>query len=131
MNDQKTEANKDGASSGLALATGSVSPELEAAYANLVKAAQEYSKLAPQISKPTEPPKIEPTLLHADPGNFHRGYNMVLDSGGYMPGKVPVIVVPVRPEDLRRYSRCKTVNALRACLGISSPNSIIRPQRKA
>lgn len=110
------------------LAAGSVSPELEAAYANLVKAAQEYGKLAPQIPKPTEPPKIEPTLLHADPSNFHRGYNMLLDAGGYMPGKVPVIVVPVRQEDLRRYARCKTANALRACLGLSLPNGRDEPR---
>ena len=108
--------------------SGSGSLELEAAYAKLVKAAEEYGKLAPKRPEPTEPPQIAPTLLHAAPSNFHRGYNMMLDAGGYMPGKVPVVVVPARPQDLRRYARKRTVRSLLAHLGLSSPNNPDQPR---
>lgn len=108
------------------------SPELAAAYANLVKAAEEYGKLAPQRPEPTEPPLIVPTLLHATPSNFHRGYNMMLDAGGYMPGKIPVMVIPARPEDLRAYACFRRAKQLRAVLGLSLPNAAVshEPERR-
>lgn len=113
-----------GVGSGGSSATGE-SPELAAAYTNLVKAAQEYGKLAPQRPEPTEPPLIVPTLLHATPSSFHRGYNMVLDAGGYMPGKIPVMVIPARPEDLRAYACFRRAKQLRAVLGLSLPNQLL------
>ena len=107
-----------------ALGDGSESVELKAAYDNLVKAAQEYGRLCPQRPEPKETPTIKPTLRHADPSNFHFGVNMLLDAGGYMPGKIPVVVVPARPEDLRKYARYGSVSArkLLAMLGLSIPN---------
>lgn len=93
--------------------------ELDMAYANLIKAAEEYGKLAPKRPEPTEPPRILPTLLHAAPSNFHRGYNMMLDAGGYMAGKIPVIVVPARPQDIRRYKRLGTLGKFLRHLGLT------------
>lgn len=100
------------------LAGDACSGELETAYANLVKAAEEYGRLAPKRPAPTEPPSIMPTLLHAAPSNFHLGYNMMLDAGGYMPGKIPVIVVPARPQDIRRYKRLGTLGKFLRHLGL-------------
>lgn len=119
MSTSQTEATKDGAATGLAGTTGSGCSELEAAYANLVKAAEEYGKLAPKRPEPKELPSIGPTLLHAAPSNFHRGYNMMLDAGGYMPGKIPVIVVPARPQDIRRYKRLGTLGKFLRHLGLT------------
>ena len=76
-------------------------------------ALNKWQKLAPPPTPPTSPLIIEPTLMHANPNNFHRGCNMTLDSGGYMPGKVPVMVIPCRPEDIKRYKKKgTTINAL-------------------
>ena len=43
---------------------------------------------------------------------------MLLDAGGYMPGKIPVMVIPCRPEDLKRYKQATTINALWHKLGL-------------
>lgn len=43
---------------------------------------------------------------------------MMLDAGGYMPGKIPVIVVPARPEDIRRYKRLGTLGKFLRHLGL-------------
>lgn len=48
-------------------------------------------------------------LRHAAPNNFYPGLNMMLDAGGFMPGKIPVVVLPARPEDIRRYKRLGTL----------------------
>lgn len=104
---------------------GSETDELKAAYDNLVKAAEEYSKLTPKRPEPKGPPRIAPTLKHCEPSNFHSGYNMLLDAGGYMPGKIPVVVIPARPEDLRKYARYGSISArkLLAMLGLSLPKT--------
>lgn len=89
-----------------------MSPAPKKARDNFLDAAEKYLKMQPRPPEPTEPPLIEPKLLHADPSSFHRGYNMILEAGGYMPPKIPCIVVPARPEDLRRYARKRTTKAL-------------------
>ncbi len=94
------------------------SPKLKAAYDALVKAAEAYGRLAPKRPDPTEPPRIVPTLLHCDPSSFHRGFNMICDAGGYMPGKIPVVVVPARPEDIRRYKRLGMLGKFLRHLGL-------------
>jgi hypothetical protein len=93
----------------------------DAALEKLTAALLEYEALSPKPTEPTEPPCIEPTLKHCDPSAFHLGYNMILDAGGYMPGKIPVVVIPARPEDIRRYRRNKrTVHALLVTLGLTA-----------
>lgn len=77
--------------------------EISAAYQRLLDAAEEYGKIAPKREEPKGKPKIEPKLLHTSPDSFRLGYNMMLDAGGYMGGKIPVVVVPVRREDIIRY----------------------------
>lgn len=93
--------------------------EQKEAYDALMKACENYSRVAPKRPQPTGAPEIVPTLKHCDPSNFHRGYNMQLDAGGYMPGKIPVVVVPVRPEDVRRYKRLGTLGKFLRHLGIT------------
>ena len=92
-------------------------PEQKAAWEKVLQAAEEWGKVAPPSKPPSTPLRIEPTLLHAMPSNFHLGYNMLLDAGGYMPGKIPVMVIPIRPEDIKRYKQSTTVNALWHKLG--------------
>lgn len=84
----------------------------EAALEKLMTALEEYNALKPKRPEPTEPPKIAPTLKHCTPDSFHLGYNMTLDAGGYMQGKIPVIVVPAREEDIFRYRRFRSVRSL-------------------
>jgi len=93
-------------------------PEQKAAWEKVLSAAAEWGKVAPPSDPPATPLKIEPTLLHAAPNSFHLGYNMLLDAGGYMPGKIPVMVIPCRPEDLKRYRQATTINALWHKLGL-------------
>lgn len=83
-----------------------------AALDSLARAAERCNALCPPRLEPTEPPKIEPTLKHTLPSAFLRGYNMVLDAGGYMPGKIPVVAVPARLADLKRYARKRSVRSL-------------------
>lgn len=90
----------------------------EKALENLMKALEEYNALTPKRPEPTEPPNIAPTLRHCDPSAFHLGYNMICDAGGYMPGKVPVMVIPARREDLLRYRRKRNVQSLLTALGL-------------
>src|SRR4051812_15245749 len=94
----------------------------------LAAALHAYSALHPKKQTPTEPPNIGPVLMHAAPQNFHLGYNMSLDAGGYMPGKIPVLVVPIRPEDIKHYSQKRTVNAVLAAIGV--PNFAIKTRTK-
>ena len=89
-----------------------MSEEKEEALDRLTKALAEYAALCPKLPEPTEPPEIVPTLKHCCPSNFHRGANMMLDAGGYMPSKIPVVVIPARPEDIKRYRRKRNVQAL-------------------
>ncbi len=91
----------------------------DAAFQRLMQAAKEYNDLSPPRPEPTEPPLIVPTLKHCNPNNFHLGLNMYLDAGGHMPGKIPVVVVPARPADLRRYRSRRTVRALLATLKLT------------
>lgn len=95
-----------------------MSPEKQAAYDELVRAAEAFGKFCPWPEPPKEPPNIRPRLLHANTNNFYAdGLNMFLDAGGYMPGKVPVVVVPIRPEDVRKYKNKRTAVFLLRYLG--------------
>lgn len=110
-----------------AVSTGSVGMSLEQAQENLMKALSEYTALLPKKSEPTGNPIIKPVLMHASPECFRLGYNMHLDSGGYMPGKIPVIAVPARPEDIKRYrTQGYSVKRLMALLLLASPNAVVR-----
>lgn len=94
------------------------SSAVDAAYERVVAAMQEFAALVPPPPNPTSPVRIAPTLLHASPNSFRLGYNISLDAGGYMPGKIPVMVIPARAEDLRSYARKRTVQGLLAALGL-------------
>lgn len=115
----------------LAAAQGSPCVSLEEAQKNLMQALAEYTALLPKQPEPTGKPVIEPRLMHTSPESFRLGYNMHLDAGGYMPGKVPVIVVPARPEDLRQYSaKGCSVKRLMARL-LNLPNTKDQQAREA
>lgn len=106
-----------------------VGGSVEAAQEKLMQALAEYTALLPKQTEPTSQPIIEPRLMHTSPDSFRLGYNMHLDAGGYMPGKVPVIVVPARPEDLRQYSaKGCSVKRLMARL-LNSPNAVVSQPR--
>ena len=83
----------------------------------LSAAMNEYIALCPPVPEPKEPPMIEPRLQSCAASSFHRGYNMTLDCG-HMPGRIPVVVVPVRACDVKKYRRKTTVNLLLKCLKI-------------
>lgn len=100
-------------------ATGS---EIDAALKEVMAAVDKYIALLPKKTD-TDKPQIAPTLRHASPTCFRIGCNMMLDAGGYMPGKIPVVAVPARPEDLRRYARKRSVVAVLKALGLHSPNA--------
>ncbi len=92
----------------------------KAAFDALVKAVDAYGKFCPERVQRKDAPTIQPTLMHANPNNFYRGVNMYLDAGGYMPGKVPVVVVPIRPEDVRKYRNKRTAIFLLRHLGVNT-----------
>lgn len=96
------------------------SPEKQAAYAELIRACEAYGKFCPTPEPPKEPPTIKPRLMHANPNVFYPGLNIWLDAGGYMPGKVPVIVVPVRREDIQKYKTKRTAFFLLRYLGVEA-----------
>lgn len=101
---------------------GMSTEDLEAeklAYENFVKAAQEYARFAPKKPAPVGRPKIAPKIFHASPENFHDGYNMILDAGGRMPGKIPVVALPVRAEDVAHYKRFGTLGKFLRHLGVN------------
>jgi hypothetical protein len=95
--------------------------ELEEAREAMMAAVLRYTALLPKDRPSASPLEIEPKILHASPDSFRRGYNMMLDSGGYMPGKIPVAVIPARPKDLRKYARKHTVKTLLQALKLDQP----------
>jgi hypothetical protein len=100
---------------------------IDAARKKLMEALDEYTALIPPTPKNTAKPRIVPTLRHASPSVFTPGYNMLLDAGGYMPGKIPVVAIPARPQDLKRYRvEGYTVKRLLKLLLLDSPNMEIR-----
>lgn len=91
--------------------------QIEEAMDELKAALDRLQKLRPPPPEPKDPPTIEPRQLASMPGSFHRGYNMFCDVLR-CPGKIPVVVIPVRDEDVRRYKRKRTVKALLKALQI-------------
>ena len=100
-----------------ALTPQEINARREESQKKLMAALEEYAAWCPKKPEPDSPPNIEPRLMHVAPNNFHLGYNMLLDAGGYMPGKIPVLVIPMRIQDVKQYSRKCTINGLKAALG--------------
>ena len=97
-----------------------LTPEQQAAWDNVLKACEAWGAVAPPSEASTEVPVIKPTLRHAAPENFRIGVNMMLDAGGSMPGKIPVIVLPIRPQDIRKYKNKRTATFLLRSIGVST-----------
>lgn len=93
------------------------SPEKKAAYKRLIAACEEYGKFCDAPKGPAKAPDIRPYFLHVEPSNFQSGYNITCWSGGYMPSRIPVIVLPVRRQDLIRYRTKSTALRLLRYIG--------------
>lgn len=84
----------------------------QAAFDRLMAAAKEYNDLCPAKPEPSEPPTIEPKRFWALPGVFHLGVNAYLDCWvAPSQGKIPVLVLPLRPEDVEGYITTASVRA--------------------
>ena len=93
-------------------------PAIKAAQDKLSAAITEYLSVCPPLQKPKGEPVIEPVNKTCDASNFYLGYNMMLNAGHYMPGQIPVVVVPIRSCDVKKYRRKTTVSSLLKCLKI-------------